>query len=248
MTRIIIHGATGRMGSRLCQIAHDDPSFQLVGAVASADDPRLGQHAAQESSTQGSSIQIAQSIDVLADVVVDFSSDNGAQNALAIARNSHAALLVGTTALSEQTRSLLQDESDQRAVLIAPNTSMGVALLTALVQTAAKVLKKNFDFSIVEAHHRHKLDAPSGTALRLATAAEAAGAQVEPAQVVSIRGGEVIGEHTVRFAGQHEYIQLSHTATSRDLFVHGALHAAQWLNKQPAGIWKMEDVLGFDAS
>jgi 4-hydroxy-tetrahydrodipicolinate reductase len=179
-------------------------------------------------------------------VVIDFSSDAGTHQALEAAQRSGAALLVGTTALQPATRDLLRAESSRRAVLLAPNTSLGVAALADLVRRAAAALS-DFDCSIVEAHHNQKKDAPSGTALRLAQAARDAGARLPDEQVVAIRGGDVVGEHTVRFAGQGEYIELTHRATSRDLFVRGALHAAAWLHGRQPGWWTMEDALGFAA-
>ncbi len=177
-------------------------------------------------------------------MVVDFSSDAGARPALAIAERLNAALLVGTTALSAGTIDALRAAAGQRAVLVTPNTSLGVAAVAALVATAARALP-GFDCSIVEAHHTRKADAPSGTAKRLAEAAKQAGSTLRDDQILSIRAGDIIGEHTVRFAGPGEYVELTHRATSRDVFVRGALVAAAWLNGRKPGYWTMEDVLGF---
>jgi 4-hydroxy-tetrahydrodipicolinate reductase len=243
ITSIIIHGAAGRMGARLCEIASADPRFALVGAIETAGSSALGSVAAAPKNME-SIVRIASSCDARADVVIDFSSDAGAHAALQLALRSGAALLVGTTALTELTVSLLRDAAKRIPVLLAPNTSLGVSVLARAAADAARALGAAFEVSIVEAHHSKKKDAPSGTALRLARAVTDAGAPVAPEQILAIRGGDVVGEHTVRFAGPGEYIELTHRATSRDVFVHGALRAAQWLRGKPAGWYSIEDVVG----
>lgn len=250
ITRIIVNGAGGRMGARLCALAHVDPSFQLVGAVERAGSAYIGDVAARDDA-RGDSVKIGAYpgtfADVAADVVIDFSSMEGAGTAMELARNSRAALLVGTTGLPAAVVEMLRTSAGERAVLVAPNTSLGVTALSRLVQEAAKIFLHEFDCSIVEAHHSAKKDAPSGTALRLAEAARSGGARLENDQVVAIRGGDVVGEHTVRFAGPGEYIELTHRATSRDLFARGALRAAQWLSGRAPGWYTMEDVLELPA-
>jgi 4-hydroxy-tetrahydrodipicolinate reductase len=183
---------------------------------------------------------------VAADVVIDFSSDSGALRALEAAERLGASLLVGTTALTEPTLAALRRGSESRAVLVSANTSLGVAVLAALVREAAAALGTGFAGAIVEAHHSAKKDAPSGTARRLADAARRAGAPLRDDQIVSVRGGDVVGEHTVRFAGPGEYIELTHRATTRDVFAVGALRAAKWLHGREPGWWAMEDVLGLE--
>ena len=243
-TSLIIHGASGRMGARLCAVAADDTRFTLVGAVARNGSPSIGSLAAAPK-TSASAVKITPSCDQHADVVIDFSSDEGARHALSIALNINAAILVGTTALSELTVAALAEASQKIPVLIAPNTSLGIPVLARAAADVARALGNSFDVSIVEAHHIRKKDAPSGTALRLASAVPDAGATLPPDQILAIRGGDVIGEHTIRFAGNGEYIELTHRATSRDVFVHGALHAAAWLREQRPGRYTIEDVLGF---
>lgn len=244
-TRIIIFGASGRVGARLCALAQSDRSFALVGAVSRATDSP--QHPALPTSARAVTADSTGVFGVSsADVVIDFSSDAGTRSALTLASRIGAALLVGTTALSPSTLAALREASLNSAVLVAPNTSLGVAALAALVNRAASMLAA-FDCSIVEAHHSAKKDAPSGTAIRLASAARTGGASLPDAQIVSIRGGDVVGEHTVRFAGPGEYIELTHRATSRDVFARGALRAAAWLRGRAPGWWTMEDVLGLPA-
>lgn len=246
ITSVIVHGATGRMGARLCALIADDPRFSLVGAIARDGSSAIGSPAAHAKNTP-STVKIASSCAHHADVVIDFSSDDGARAALRMALQHSAALLVGTTALSELTTREILDASSRIPVLIAPNTSLGIPVLARAAADVARALGPAFEISIVEAHHSKKKDAPSGTAIRLAEAIRAAGAQVKPDQVLAMRGGDVIGEHTVRFAGPGEYLELSHRATSRDVFVHGAVRAAHWLKGRAPGRYTIEDVLGLSA-
>jgi 4-hydroxy-tetrahydrodipicolinate reductase len=247
--RIIVVGAGGRMGARICALAHADDAFELIGALESAGSPHVARESAPQSA-RGAAPKITDSPGVFgpssADAVIDFSSDAGAATALEAARRSGAALLVGTTALSDRTLRALRDESAHRAVLVSANMSLGVALSAALVRQAAATLA-GYECAIIEAHHSAKKDAPSGTALRLASSAREGGATLPDAQIVSIRGGDVVGEHTVRFAGPGEYIEIVHRATSRDVFVRGALRAAAWLKGRRPAWYTMEDLLGLPA-
>jgi 4-hydroxy-tetrahydrodipicolinate reductase len=246
-TSIIVFGASGRMGSRICAIASSDPSTRLIAAVVREGSAREGQIARDvaDGSIRFISPQKAREIEHFRDgVVIDFSSDEGAVDANAIALHHGAALVVGTTALSPKSVEALRRVSLKIPVLISPNTSMGVAVLSAAVRLVAKLLGPEYECSIVEAHHSKKKDAPSGTALRLAKAAREGGSTLRDDQVLAVRGGDVIGEHTVRFAGSGEYVELTHRATSRDLFAQGAIRAARWIAGKPPGMYTMEDVLG----
>lgn len=245
--RVVVVGASGRVGARLCALAHEDAGFELVGAIDRQGAGSIGREAAD-----GSRVRIAENSgeigQIAAHVLIDFSSDAGARESAALAARAGAALLIGTTALSEETlRALRETTSKIIPVLVSANTSLGVTALSRAVAEMASMLGAGYRCSIVEAHHGLKKDAPSGTALRLAAAARAGGADLPADQVLSIRGGDVIGEHTVRFAGAGEYIELTHRATSRDLFARGALGIAAWLKGRPAGWYTMEDVLGIDA-
>ncbi len=239
-TSVIVQGASGRVGARLCALALDDPAFSLAGALTHARSTRLGQPCAPHPRAP----RLAHSTDAPADAVIDFSCDPGTRAALGLALARPAALLVGTTALADDTRALLRDAAARIPVLLAANTSTGVAVLADLTRRTAAALGAGYAASIVEAHHARKKDAPSGTALSLAESARAAGAALPPDQILSIRSGDVVGEHTVRFAGPGEYLELTHRATSRDVFARGALRAAAWLAGRPAGWYTMDDVLG----
>lgn len=252
-TSIVVFGS-GRMGSRIAALACDDRRFDLRACVTHDRSSRLGA-IVREARTSGSgatdsprvvleTAKNAEKTAIFSDVVIDFSSESGLHDSIALARALNAALLVGTTGLSPASIDALTIASRDRAVLLAPNTSLGVAALSVLVQHASKILGSEYHCSIVEAHHALKKDAPSGTALRLAQAARDAGHALRDDQIVAIRGGDVIGEHTVRFAGPGEYIELTHRATSRDLFARGALRAAAWLKGKPPKWYTMHDVLG----
>ncbi len=250
-TTIIVSGASGRMGVRLCNLAARDPSFRLAAALARPGSPAIGRAASPIETGQSAPV-ITDATDAPADVVIDFSSDLGARAALSVAASRSAALLVGTTGLSDQTMAMLRDAAQRLAILVAPNTSMGVAAAADAAARLARSFGPEFRASIVEAHHIHKKDAPSGTALRLARAirdvSPESARRLPDDQVLSIRAGDIVGEHTIRFAGPGEVIELTHRATTRDVFALGALRAARWLHGREAGWWTIEDVLGFTRS
>lgn len=249
-TPIIVFGASGRMGCRVCALASEDPECRLVAAVVRADSARVGQivrEASESALTFTNPLNSRELCAVDGAVIVDFSSDAGASDALDLALASRAALLVGTTALTAPTIDRLRAASSTIPLLITPNTSIGVAAISDVVRSLARALGSSFDCSIVESHHVRKLDAPSGTALRLAESARAGGAKLRDDQVLAVRGGDVVGEHTIRFAGAGEYIEITHRATSRDLFANGALRAAKWLSRREPGWYTMQDVLKIGA-
>lgn len=173
------------------------------------------------------------------DVVIDFSLPEGFDSILSLCAQRGAALVSGTTGLSDTQRQALADASARIPLVWASNFSLGVAVLTELTERAAKALAR-WDCDIVESHHTQKKDAPSGTALTLGQAAATAGAEVHYA---SLRAGDIVGEHTVQFAGLGERIELIHRATNRDIFARGALHAAQRLVGKPAGSYRVRDLL-----
>lgn len=245
-TNIAIVGASGKLGSRVAALALDDTDARLVLAIDATSSPSLGKPAvagrddAPTLQTLESALKTRDRTPV--DAVIDVSSDAGSRDALHLAEHADAALLVGTTGLSQETIDALRACAKQRALIIAPNMSMGVAVVAEIAQLLAERLP-GFDCSLVEAHHNQKQDAPSGTALRLARAARDAGASLPDDQILSVRAGDIIGEHTLRFASQGEYIEITHHATTRDLFARGALRAAHWLKGRSPGEYTIEDVV-----
>ncbi len=230
--RVLIHGASGRMGQALLRLAAEREDLIIVAAVArlSADTALLGQpfHPLDR-------IESAPDFDV----AIDFSLPAGIDAILALCAARGVALVSGTTGLASQQRAILRSASSQIPVLWAANFSLGVAVLEDLVERAAAALHA-WDCDIVESHHIHKLDAPSGTALALGAAAQRKGA--EP-RYASLRAGDIVGEHVVQFAGQGERIELIHRATSRDIFARGALHAAVRLAGRAPGNYRLRDLL-----
>ena len=213
------------MGRRICAIATSDARFELVAEVGHHDEL----------------------VSVEADVVIDFATPQATPKAIEIARINGAALLVGTTGLCDGTLCQLEVSAQSCAVMVAPNTSVGAAVIARLVEAAARHLPGRFGVEIVETHHSRKIDSPSGTALRLASAVETgSGCEVGPEQVHSLRVGDVTGEHSVVFAGDDQVIKISHMAGSRDVFARGALDAAAWLCRQPSGWYTIEQSLGFE--
>lgn len=254
--RILVFGALGRMGTRIGELASHDRRFELLAGITRSA-PSAPSTSAHPSSTQHRSawaghapLKTPENIGDFrnhANVVIDFSSDVGTREALRAAVDLRVGLLVGTTALSDATIQLLRDAARSIPVLVAPNTSLGVAVVARIAKVAAHALGNAFDCSIVEAHHNQKKDAPSGTALRIARAVREAGAKLPDDQILAMRGGDVVGEHTLRFAGTGEYIEITHRATTRDLFARGALHAAHWLARQTAGWYTIEDTIEIPA-
>lgn len=228
--RTVITGARGRMSERLRAFAHSDLRFLVID--------ELGRR--ERESERDADLEKFGPVEV----VIDFTNERGARHALALARAAHAALLVGTTGLSAGILDDMGDFARSRAVMIAPNTSIGAAILDHLAGATARRLGPRADIDIVERHHIHKRDAPSGTARRLAdTIARATGAELPPGRVHSIRAGEIIGEHEVAFACPEEILKISHEVTNRDVFVRGALDIAAWISARPAGLHTIEDFL-----
>lgn len=224
---IALVGASGRMGARIDALASVASDLRIAARVGRAS---------------------AASVDARIDVVIDFSSEAGAAQAIALARSHRAALLVGTTGLSEAMRADLADAARSIPVLVAPNTSLGVAVTRRLARIAAEILgPAGWKVDIVESHHDRKKDAPSGTAIAIAAALAEGGMAVTPDRIHAIRAGDTIGEHEIRLAGPSERIHLMHQAVSRDLFAEGALRAARWLAGRAPGSYSMDDVLAGQA-
>lgn len=256
--RVVVSGATGRMGSTLARLIADEAGLALIGGLdRETHEPAQGYPELRS---------ISEAADLLqdADVVIDFSAPEFLRQLLIEQQAALAgcALVVGTTGLGPDETRLLDRAGQESAVLTAANFSVGVNVLLALVARATQALGEGYDVEIVEAHHRRKEDAPSGTALALAEAVAVARAVeldsvrtdgrsgrpgARPAGEIgvhAIRGGSLAGEHNVIFLGERDRIELVHRATDRALFAAGALRAAAWLAGRPAGRYRMRDVLG----
>jgi 4-hydroxy-tetrahydrodipicolinate reductase len=268
MSGIAVFGITGRMGQTLVRALREGgaaQSLRLVGAVASPSSGRLGSDAAADGAPTGVLVT-ADPGTALRDaaVAVDFSLPQCVAvvaRACAVAR---VPLLVGTTGFDGATREVLVAASAAIAVMIAPNTSLGVNLVARLVKLAARGLGPAYDVEISEAHHRLKRDAPSGTALALGEVVAAergrrladvavfdrhgSDAQRKAGDIgfAVVRAGDIVGEHTVTFAVGGERVEITHRATDRITFAHGALRAAAWLRGRPPGLYAMDEVLGLD--
>ncbi len=232
ITPIALNGAKGRMGLRIAACAADDPTVRIVALLDRGDVPAAEQQASVPSTLAESR------------VVIDFSTDEGTQDAVRLARKLGAALVVGTTALSPATLDALRGAEASIPVMVCSNTSLGVAVARRLAAEAARLLGPGYDIDVIETHHTKKLDAPSGTALSLVASIAEGGRQVGKDHVHAIRAGDVIGDHIVQYAGQGEILRIQHTATTRDLFARGAIRAAKWIAGRAAGRYRIEDTFG----
>jgi 4-hydroxy-tetrahydrodipicolinate reductase len=251
MTRIILRGAGGRMGQEITRLIKEDELAVIVGGID------LNQ-------TGGSGYPIFTSFsdcDVPADVIIDFSSPKNLDEMLQFAEQNQLPIVLCTTGLSEEDLAMVHDASQKIAILRSANMSVGINTVIKLLQTAAQVLAETgFDIEIVEKHHNQKLDAPSGTALALADAMNqvlkeeydynfdrsSQRKKREPKEIgiSAVRGGTIVGEHEVIFAGTDEVIEIKHTAYSRAIFAKGAIHAAKFLTGKAPGMYQMSDVIG----
>ena len=262
---IAILGVTGRMGGALLRAVDEIPSARLSGASASATSRWLNQDAsaAHGGASRGVTVTSDAAIALRgARVAIDFALPDATPTNLGACIEAGCPMVIGTTGLSDDVRSQISAAARHIPVVLSANMSVGVNLLMKLSELAAKALDTSYDIEIFEAHHRNKKDAPSGTALALGqSAASGRGVQLDDAaehdrQGVNaqrrrgaigfsvFRGGDVVGEHTVTFAGLGERIELTHRASDRMAFARGAVEAARWLTARPAGMYSMRDVLG----
>jgi 4-hydroxy-tetrahydrodipicolinate reductase len=260
--RTVIIGAAGRMGGQLLQCLPEFPPLALHGAVVEEGHPALGKDASALAGLTPSGVVLTSSLAPLlsaAQLVIDFSSPSATGAHLAACVAARVPLLIGTTGLPAGFDLTLREAARAIAVMAVANTSLGVNVLLQLVRQAARQLPPGYDIEIVETHHRGKRDAPSGTALALGkAAAEGRGVDFsrhavhgcqgigEPRDasaigLVSLRGGDVVGEHEVRFLGDGERVLLTHSATDRVVFARGALTAGRWLSGKPPGSYSMVD-------
>ena len=262
--KLCVAGACGRMGQRLIALATADGAFNVTGALERADHPSVGQDIGASVGAKDPVLVTGDQAACIAncDVVLDFTVPEATLEHLEAAVKAKKAMVIGTTGFTDKQRARLNDLAARIPAVVASNMSLGVNLLFALTDDAARILGPDFDVEIIEAHHRFKKDAPSGTARRLAEIlAERRGLSVtddlrhgregivgerppDEIGVHAVRGGDIVGDHTVVFAGLGERIELTHRAQSRDTFARGALRAAKFVVKQKPGIYTMQQVLG----
>ncbi|GKT07304.1 4-hydroxy-tetrahydrodipicolinate reductase [Desulforhabdus sp. TSK] len=265
MVRAVVAGIAGRMGSRIAQLIRETEGIELAGGFEHPQHPQVGKEVSQILGGNPTGLTVSGTMDDVlgaADVVIDFTSAAVSLSHLRAASQAGKAMVIGSTGFTAEQLAEARQLAAKTACVLTPNMSMGVNILFKLVADAARLLGDSFDVEIIEAHHRLKKDAPSGTALKLAqVVAESLQRNLEEVGVYArhgligertpkeigiqtVRGGDIVGEHTVLFAGMGERIELSHRAHSRDNFARGAIHAAQWVVKQPAGLYDMQQVLG----
>jgi len=263
MIRAVLVGATGRMGQAIIRVASDAGDIIITGAVDSAESTLLGRDAGELAGVRHLDVAVTSDLDAAlggADVAIDFSSPKATEEHLAACRKARKPLLVGTTGHGPALAHVFERTAREIALLVSPNTCLGATVLLELARAAAAALPREFDAEIIEAHHRMKKDAPSGTALALGAAvAQGRGGQLTDIAVMDrqggamrrsgdigfavVRGGDLVGEHTVLFAGDGEELTLTHRAGDRAIFAKGALRAAAWLTVQPPGRYSMGDIL-----
>ncbi len=262
--KIAIAGSNGRMGRTLLETVFQSDDLALHAALEHTSSGLLGKDAGE---LFGAACGIKISADVAAalrgaDVLIDFTRPEGTLHHIEICRKLGVNMVIGTTGLNAQQKAQLGAAAQHIGIVFAPNMSVGVNLVFKLLETASRVLAQGYDIEIIEAHHRHKVDAPSGTALGMGEViAKTLGRDLKKCAVygregitgerdpstigfATVRGGDIVGDHTVLFAGTGERIEITHKASSRATFAMGALRAARFLKANKAGLYDMQDVLG----
>jgi len=263
---VAVAGASGRMGRMLIEAVVRSDDCRLSGALDVASSPALGQDA---TGFLGTTSGVAVSSDLRqglagAKVLIDFTRPEGTMAHLAVCRELGVAAVIGTTGLSPDHKREIERLAGSIPIVLEPNMSVGVNVMLKLLQTAARALREGYDIEIIETHHRHKVDAPSGTALQMGeVVAHALGRDLaqcgvyerhgvtgerEPSTIgfATVRGGDIVGDHTVLFAGTGERIEITHRASSRANYAQGSLRAARFLADKPHGLFNMHDVLGLN--
>jgi 4-hydroxy-tetrahydrodipicolinate reductase len=264
---IIVCGAGGRMGSAVIRAVAQSVDYFLVGAIDKPGSARLGEDAGEISAAGNLDVAVTDKLDPVLKpnaVMIDFSSPAASLSFLRSAARKSTPIVIATTGFDGKQLAEIKRLSRRTPILLSANTSLGVNVLVSLLGKAAKMLGDDYDVEIVEAHHRFKKDAPSGTALALGrSVADALGRDLgkvalngrkgivgergkKDIALLSVRAGDIVGEHTVIFGGIGERLEFIHRAHSRDTFAHGALRAAGWLAKRNPGLYDMRDMLGLD--
>ncbi len=266
MLKVAIVGAAGRMGRTLVEAVHQNSNTMCVSvATVLADDPALGVDIGLLAVGASMGVQTVAELspqDSDFDVLIDFTSPEATMNHLALCLLNKKAMIIGTTGLSAEQQQAIEEAAAEIAIVQAPNMSVGVNLCLRLLEEAARVLGDDVDIEITEAHHRYKKDAPSGTALKMGSViADTLGRDLEKCAVygregvgeererstigfTTLRAGDIVGDHTVTFAGLGERVEITHKASSRMTFASGAVRAARWIAGKGSGLYSMRDVLG----
>ncbi len=265
MIRIAVMGAAGRMGRTLIEACDQASGMTLTAAIEHPGSVFIGADAGELAGLGKCGVTLVDNLILVQDdfdVLIDFTQPAPTVENVKVCRAAGRRIVVGTTGLTPEQRQEVEEAASDIAVVMAPNMSVGVNLCLKLLDMAARVLGDDVDIEIVEAHHRHKLDAPSGTALRMGeVVADALGRNLRDCAVYgregftgerdrktigfeTIRAGDIVGEHTVMFAGIGERVEIAHKASSRMTFAKGAVRAAQWLMSKDRGLYDMQDVLG----
>lgn len=265
MLRIAVAGASGRMGKTLIEAISQNPDMRLGAASTLPEDPALGQDAAVMCGLPAQKVllvsDLSQQLDAF-DMLVDFTSPESTLEHAHLCAGAGKKLIIGTTGLTAEQKAVISEAGKHTAIVFAPNMSVGVNLCFKLLELAAQIMGDDADIEIVEAHHRHKKDAPSGTALRMGeVVAQTLGRDLQECAVygregvtgerdsktigfATIRAGDIVGDHTVIFATPGERVEITHKASSRMNFAMGAVRAALWLQQHKTGVYSMQDVLG----
>jgi 4-hydroxy-tetrahydrodipicolinate reductase len=264
MRRIAVMGAAGRMGKTLIEAVQQAQGAGLTAAIDRPDSSLVGADAGELAGLGRIGVQLSDELAKVVDefdVLIDFTHPSVTLKNLAFCRKAGKAMVIGTTGFSEQEKLLLAEAGKEIPIVFAANFSVGVNLSLKLLDMAARVLGDDVDIEILEAHHRHKVDAPSGTALRMGeVVAKALGRDLQEVAVygregqtgarerqtigfATVRGGDVVGDHTVLFAADGERLEITHKASSRMTFAKGAVRAALWLEERQPGLYDMQDVL-----
>lgn len=264
-TRIAITGAAGRMGKTLIEAVSLNPETVLGAAIERPDSAAIGADAGELAGLEANGIAVVNDVSTVLDdfdVLIDFTAPVATVANAEVCAQAGKQIVIGTTGCTEEEKNIIQSASNKTAVCMATNYSTGVNLCFKLAKEAAQILGDDYDVEIVEAHHRHKVDSPSGTALSLGEAvADGLGRNLKEVAIygregqvgarpkneigfATVRGGDVVGDHTVMFLADGERVEITHKASSRMSFARGAVRAANWLAGQPSGFFDMQDVLG----
>ena len=267
--RIAVTGAAGRMGRTLIELIQQADDLTLGAALERADSPAIGADAGELAGAGGLDVTVTSELPKVLDrfdLLIDFSVPEATVALLPILTDAGKKLVVGTTGFDAAGQVLIEKAAQRIAVLKAPNMSVGVNVVFKLIDVAARALGDEVDVEVIEAHHRHKIDAPSGTAVRMGEIlAEALDRSLAQDAVytrqgttgerekrsigfATVRGGDIVGDHTVLYAGTGERIEITHRAQSRANFAQGALRASRFLRDKPHGLFDMQDVLGFTSA